>query len=161
MKALTRYVEWKAIPIAGLAGGTAYLLLMLALLPVTSGAQPVLMLRYFASLVMGQEVITQESAASLVVGILVHYVLSIFFALVIAIVVHRWGMLVGIVGGAVLGLSFYGINLYTMTLIFPWFFAMHGVLLAAAHVLYGAVAGGVYEIFDHYDEGLKPAGEVA
>jgi hypothetical protein len=71
--------------------------------------------------------------------------------LVIAIVVHRWGLIVGIVGGAILGLAIYGINLYAMTTFFTWFFALNNRVLLLSHILFGAVAGGVYELFDHYD----------
>jgi hypothetical protein len=38
-----------------------------------------------------------------------------------------------------------------MTLFFEWFFAINSVVLLLSHVLFGAVAGGVYELFDHYD----------
>ncbi|MFN8449032.1 MAG: hypothetical protein U0521_10670 [Anaerolineae bacterium] len=46
----------------------------------------------------------------IVVGVIVHYVLSFVFTLIITIVIHRWGLVVGIVGGALLGLALYGIN---------------------------------------------------
>ena len=29
--------------------------------------------------------------------------------------------------------------------------AINNVLLVASHVLFGAVAGGIYELYDHYD----------
>jgi hypothetical protein len=60
-------------------------------------------------------------------------------------------MVVGIVGGAILGVAIYGINLYTLTLLFPWFFAINSTVILLCHAIFGAVAGGVYEMFDHYD----------
>ena len=76
---------------------------------------------------------------------------SIICALVIAIVIHRWGLGVGIVGGAILGLAIYGINMYSLTYFFDWFFAIKSNVFLFSHVLFGATAGGVYELFDHYD----------
>jgi hypothetical protein len=86
-----------------------------------------------------------------VVGVIVHYALSILFALVIALVIHRGGLWFGIIGGAILGLAIYSINLYTMTVFFEWFFAIHNTALLISHIVFGAVAGGVYEMFDHFD----------
>lgn len=154
IQAIQRNVAWRAIPFAGLIAGTVFLLMMLVLSPLLLQIDPSITLRYFASLVMGTSALVSDNASFLLVGVLVHYILSIVFTLVIAVVVHKWGLGVGIIGGAILGLSFYGINLYTGTLIFEWFFAIDSPLLVISHIIFGAVAGGVYETLDHYDEPL-------
>ncbi len=148
---LRENVAWRAIPLAGLAGGTIFLLTLLLLSPAWLGIDDAVILYYFASLIMGTDVLLEHNGGVLLVGIVVHYMLSILFAFLIALVVHRWGMAIGIIGGAILGASLYGINLYTMTLFFPWFYAINSLLLLLGHVLYGAVVGGVYEAFDQYD----------
>jgi len=144
-------LAWRAVPFAGLVGGTAFLLTILGLSSLWLGVNGSVLVTYFASLLMGQDVLIDQGIGVLVVGVIVHYVLSLVFALIIAIVVHRWGLMVGILGGAILGLSLYGINLYTMTVWFPWFYAINSSLLLVGHVIYGAVTGGVYELLDHYD----------
>jgi hypothetical protein len=146
-------MAWRAVLIAGLVAGTAFLLTNVFLMPIVVQVDPLLSLRYFASLPLGRGVLTQTDNTTLiaVVGAIVHYLFSLLFALVIAIVVHRWGLIVGIAGGAILGLAIYGINLYTMTVFFTWFFALNNKVLLLSHVLFGAVAGGVYELFDRYD----------
>jgi hypothetical protein len=141
--------------VAGFAAGTVFLLINLLLTPLVYHIQAQVLLRYLASILLGGDVLTDPSPLIALVGILVHYVLSLFFTLVIAVVVHRWGLLVGIVGGAVLGLAFYGINLYTMTLFFPWFFAINGPVLVVSHLLFGATAGGIYETLDRFDLPLE------
>jgi hypothetical protein len=153
---MQKNMSWRAVLIAGLAAGTAFLVTNVVLLPLFVNVDPGLSLRYIASLVMGPGVLTQTDNPTLIaiVGTVIHYALSLLFALIVAIVVHRWGLLVGIVGGAVLGLALYGINLYTMTVFFTWFFALNNTVLLISHILFGAVAGGVYELFDHYDEGI-------
>jgi len=150
---IRRNMTWRAVPIAGLAAGTAFLLVTFIAMPLY-GAPSGLMLRYAAALVLGAGALTAEAAGPTVwaVGLVVHYALALAFALLVAVVVHRWGLLVGIVIGAVLGASLYAINLYAMTRFFEWFFAINSPALLIAHVIYGAVAGGVYELFDHYDE---------
>ncbi|HEX2619864.1 MAG TPA: hypothetical protein VHL11_06950 [Phototrophicaceae bacterium] len=164
MQDLQKHMTWKAIPFAGLAGGTVFLLVNLVLTPLLLQLDSLLILRYFASLVMGSAVLTDTtSTTAALVGVLVNYALSIVFALVIALVIHRWGLLVGIIGGAILGLCIYAIDLYTMTRFFEWFFAINSPVLLISHVLYGAVVGAVYESFDHYDvpvRGGPMSGEV-
>ncbi len=154
LQAIQQNVAWRAIPFAGLIAGTVFLIMMLVLSPLLLQINPSIILRYFASLVMGTSALVTDNTSFLLVGVLVHYGLSLIFTLIIAIVVHKWGLGVGIVGGAILGLSFYGINLYAGTLIFDWFFAIDSPLLVISHIVFGAVAGGVYETLDHYDEPL-------
>lgn len=151
MNSILRHVTWRAVLISGLVAGTLFLLADLVFAPIVTNVSAALTLRYFAALVLGSKVLTQTGTSILITGIIVHYVLSLVFALVIALVVHRWGLLVGIVGGAILGVAFYGINLYTVTLLFPWFFAINSTVILLCHAIFGAVAGGVYEMFDHYD----------
>lgn len=147
-------MSWRAVPIAGLIAGTVFLLVNVILTPVVLEVDSTLVLRYFGSLMLGENVILEDGADAIIVGVVLHYLLSILFTLVIAIVIHRWGLTIGIVGGSILSLSIYAINFYTLTIWFEWFFAINSDVLLLSHVLFGAVAGGVYELFDHYDESL-------
>ncbi len=151
LRSLRKNMTWRAIPIAGFAGGAIFLLIVLILTPLTLKVNGVLFLRYAASLLLGNKAVMDGGAGVVFVGAIIHFLLSVLFALVIAIVVHRWGLRVGIIGGALLGLAFYGINFYAVTLVFSWFFAINGPVLLFSHVLFGAVAGGVYESLDRYD----------
>ena len=144
-------ISWPAIPIASFAAGTVFLLVNIILTPIVLDADATLLLRYMGALLLGSDVLTQDGSNALVIGVLFHYLLSVLFTVVIAVVIHRWGLLVGFLGGAILGLALYGINLYTMTVFFEWFFAINSEVLLLCHVLFGATAGAVYELFDHYD----------
>jgi hypothetical protein len=151
MNSILRHVTWRAVLISGLVAGTLFLITDLIFAPLVTNVSGALTLRYFAALVLGSKVLTETGTGIFLTGIVVHYVLSLVFALVIALVVHRWGMVVGIVGGAIMGVAIYGINLYTVTVLFPWFFAINSPVILLCHAIFGAVAGGVYEMFDHYD----------
>jgi len=148
LKSIQKNVTWRAVLLAGIVAGIAFFVANLLLSTILT---PSLLLRYIASLVMGGDVLTNGNSTALIVGVIVHFALSFLFALVISIVIHRWGLLVGIIGGGILGLALYAINLYTLTLLFPWFFAINTSSLLISHVIFGAVAGGVYELFDHFD----------
>jgi len=144
-------IRWPAIPIAAFAAGSVFLLVNIILAPIVLDVEETLLLRYMGALLMGTDVLTGDASNALVVGVLLHYVLSALFTLVVAMVIHRWGLLVGIVGGGLMGLALYGINMYTMTVFFEWFFAVNSNVLLLCHVLFGVTAGAVYESLDHYD----------
>jgi hypothetical protein len=125
---------------------------MMALLMPTLGLDVGLFLRYNASLVLGGDAVTGTDAGTLILGLLVFVALAMIYTLLIAVIVHRWGLLVGIIGGALLGLCLYAINYFTLTLIFPWMYALNAPILVVGHIVFGAVAGGIYEALDRYDE---------
>ncbi|MEL6403811.1 MAG: hypothetical protein AAFR81_05570 [Chloroflexota bacterium] len=153
VKSIQENVVWRAIPIAGIVAGTAMLITLAILNPLLDGISSFFNIRYFASLIMGTDVLLEPTTMSLIVGLLVHYGLSILFTFIIGIVVHRWGIGVGIFGGGILGLAFYSINFFTMTVIFDWMVQIAGSSsLIMSHLVFGIVAGGVYELLDDYDQ---------
>ncbi len=89
-----------------------------------------------------------------ITAIALHYLLSILAALLIAFVVHRWGIIGGTIGGAILGAAIYLINMYTFTSFFPWVFSMDHEIFLTMHIIFGAATGALYEIMerDEYEE---------
>ncbi len=155
MDSLRRNVAWRAIPIAGLLAGTVFLIVNMTLTFLMFGVSPRLFLQYAASLVLGQNALTDTNLGVVVVGLVVHFAISLLLTFVISLVVHRWGLTVGIIGGAILGVCFWAINFYTMTLFVPWFFAINSVPIILSHLFFGAVAGGIYEQLDTFDLPVK------
>jgi hypothetical protein len=148
---MRQLVDWRAAIIAGIVAAIVFLLVqMVARAALTPGGFWV-PLRYIASIVMGESVLPPPASfalAPVLVGLLVHFILSIIYALILAFIIHRWGLAVGIVGGAIFGLGLYAINYYTFSYLFPWFFPIRSWIDIASHVLFGAVAGGVYELLE-------------
>jgi hypothetical protein len=148
---LRQVVDWSAAVWAGLIGGAAFLVVNLALTPILFGGNVWVSIRLLASIVMGTEVLAPPAtfdAGALAAALITHLALSVAFALLVAFVVHRWGLIIGIVGGATLGLFLYLINFYTLTYFFPQFFPMRGGAMFWGHLLYGALVGGLYEAFE-------------
>lgn len=145
---LRQVVDWRAAVWAGVIAGIVFLITnLLAAAVVEDNAD--ITFRLIASIVMGREVLlTPPNAGVIITALIIHFVLSILFALLIAIVIHRWGLIIGVVGGAILGLALYVINFYTLNALFPWFYAATGWVMALSHLIYGATAGGVYEALE-------------
>ncbi|MEL6307772.1 MAG: hypothetical protein AAFQ52_06495, partial [Chloroflexota bacterium] len=77
VKSIQENVVWRAIPIAGIVAGTAMLITLAILNPLLDGISSFFNIRYFASLIMGTDVLLEPTTMSLIVGLLVHYGLSI------------------------------------------------------------------------------------
>lgn len=143
-------VDWSAAYWAGLVAGLAFLSMYLLVAPLVMGSTLTTFLTYVASLLWGVDVVSQDNLdpASTILAIVLHLIFSFVFALLIVIVIHRWGMVVGIALGAVLGLVVYAITILPMSYLFPWFVDLNNWFLVLTHAVFGAVAGGVYEFLE-------------
>jgi hypothetical protein len=78
---------------------------------------------------MGPETVASTTtfhAGALVAALFNHFAFCVAFALLVAWVVHRWDLVFGIVGGALMGLLLNLINFNTLSCLFPQFFPMRG-----------------------------------
>jgi hypothetical protein len=147
---MKQLVDWSAAVWAGLISGIVFLLANMILTAVYLGS-PWVIVRLLSSIILGPGVLPPPatfSVSTFLVSLAVHLPLSIGFACLIAVVLHRWGLFVGIFGGAVFGLALYFINFYTFSFFFPWFFPMRSWMMAVSHLLFGALAGGIYEALE-------------
>jgi len=147
---LRHVMDWRAALWAGLIAGAAFLVSNMLLTEIFLGS-PWVAVRLTASVLLGPDVLPPPATfdgRALAVAILVHFPLSVLFACLVALILHRWGMVAGLFGGAACGLALYAIHFYTLSFLFPWFYPMRGWLMAASHALFGAVAGVVYEALE-------------
>lgn len=148
---LRQVVDWRAAFIAGIVGGAVFLLLNLVLVPAVFGGNAWIVIRYLASILMGESILPPPAtfdATATVVALVLHFGLSLVFALILAVITHRWGLIAGIIVGALYGFALYFINMYTFTFFFEWFFVMNSWVFLLTHVIFGAVSGGVYEALE-------------
>lgn len=144
-------VDWRAAVIGALAGAVTFLLVIAVVLPFTTGGSLWSFFRYLASILLGDGILPPPAGFDLgavIAGLLVHLILSLLYGAILAVVIHRWGLVVGLVGGALFGIAIYAINIFTFTLLFEWFYLLRSWPILLAHVLFGAVAGFVYELLE-------------
>lgn len=147
---LRQLVDWRAAAWAGLASGVFSLVVNSILTGLTLGS-PWLFTQMAAGILLGGAVLEGAATptfATVLAGLLVHLALSLAFAALLAFIIHRWGMAVGVLGGAAFGLALYAINIYTLSAFFPWFYGLRNWMMLASHVVYGALAGGLYELWE-------------
>lgn len=147
---LRQVVDWRAAAWAGLASGVFSLVVNSVLTASTLGS-PWLFVRMAAGILLGESVLEEgpnPTLGTLLAGVLVHLALSLAFAALLAFIIHRWGMAVGVLGGAVFGLALYGINIFGLSILFPWFYGLRNWMMLVSHVVFGALAGGLYELWE-------------
>ncbi len=135
----------------GVIAGTAFLLLQMAMAIWMFGSSPWVVFRWTGAIVLGESVLPPPAGFNLIiviVGLVIHYAMAIGSSLLLAFIIHRWGLIVGIVGGALFGLALYAVNYYTLTLFFPWFFLIRNWIMVVGHIMFGALAGGIYEALE-------------
>lgn len=150
--------DFKAALCASLAAGTVSLLLLLFAVPFFTGGNAGMMLRFLASAVLGREVLPPPDAFDagiLAAALAFHFAVTAGYTFLISFIIHRWGLITGILLGGTLGLCFYGINFFLFTLWLPWLFSLNHWSVALVHVIFGITAGGVYELLDEDVPGPK------
>ncbi len=149
--ALRQVVDWGAVFWAGLLAGVVFLGINWLLLPQFVGGNPWMMMRLFGAMVLGDDVLPPPATfdgPALVAALGIHFAAAFAATALIALIVHRFGMFVGFVGGGLIGLALYGINIYTLTYFFPHMFVLKGTPFLLSHVAFGALAGGLYEAYE-------------
>ncbi len=144
-------VDWSAALWAGIISGTVFYLLNIFLVPFVNGGNSWTIIRYLASPVLGESILPPPAIfdiQALIVSIICTLVLAVIFTVIVSYVLHRGGLILGIFGGALFGLALYFINFNTLTLLVPWLYALSSPVMMVTHIIFGILAGGLYEAFE-------------
>ena len=103
-----------------------------------------------AAMVMGSAVLAQPATPqwnTLLVAALIHFALSVAYALILAHLLNNMRATPALFTGALYGMLIYGVNLYGMTLFFPWFAVSRDWVTLLAHIVFGVALAGGYRLF--------------
>ena len=144
-------MDWKAAVLAGLIAGAVFLVVLLIAYPLATGGTPWTIFRFIGAMILGEAVLpppTSFDAGIVITAVIVHFTLAVLYTLVLAFILHRWRLLVSVIGGALFGLALYLINFFTFTFFFAWFYPARAWPFSLVHILFGALAGGIYELLE-------------
>lgn len=105
--------------------------------------------RLTAAIVMGPSVLPPPSTFDMKVMIVatgIHTGLSVAYSLILVFAIHRLPMREALLAGLVFGLILYVVNMYGVTVMFPWFSEVRDWITVAAHVVFGISVAAVYII---------------
>lgn len=97
--------------------------------------------RLTAALIMGVAVLPPPSTVHwniLLVATLIHFGLSVIYAIIPALLACRLSAIQALAGGILYGLAIYAINLYGFTALFPWFAVSRDWVTMLTHAIFGA-----------------------
>lgn len=144
-----RQVDWKAVVWAGLIAGAVFLAVEMLMVWLLQGQSPWGPPRMMAAMLMGKEILPPPADFSLpatAVAMMIHFPLSLVYAVILGWAVRRLDMTAAVLAGAAFGLvAVYLVNFYLVApVLFPWFVEARNWLSAVAHIVFGAVLGGTY-----------------
>ncbi len=134
---------------AGLIAGLVFLVMEMVLVATIGGGSPWGPPRMMAAIGMGNGVLPPPptfDAGIVIVGIIIHFVLSVVLALIFAQIASRVSLshtMLAVVG-AIFGLVVYVVNFYGFTAIFPWFEMARNGITIASHIVFGLVLAFTY-----------------
>lgn len=147
-----RATDWTAAAVSGFAAGAVLMVLDLFWSAFFTPDGPWRTSHMIAPIFTGADSVRTSgyefSLGVVAVALTVHYVLGIFFGLVMAALLVQLqldsspGM--ALVAGATLGCGLYLINFELLAGFFPWLVALRGADTLAAHVVFGVVAALLY-----------------
>jgi len=148
---MTPHVQLRAAIGAGIAAGILATVVEVALWLALTDALPEILYRdarFAAAIVMGSSALSPADSrvSIMLVATLVHFALSIVYAVIVARLTARLRMHTALLAGGVFGLALFIVNLYGFTALFPWFAASRDGITLAAHVAFGVVAAGAYRV---------------
>lgn len=141
-------IDWSAAVWAGIVSGAVFMVLEMMMVPLFMGGTPWAPPRMIAAIAMGEGVLPPPATFDLtilMVAMVVHFLLSVVFALVLALLIARIGFGAALAVGAAYGFALYLINFYGMTAIFPWFAMARNWVSIFAHVVFGLIAAWWYK----------------
>ena len=153
-----RMPDWRAAAIAGCAAGAVFLVLEF-LGMWFAGQSPWGAPRMIAAIAVGSGVLTQPptfEVGIVLVALAVHFVLSVIFTLVLAVIIAPFNFDSGIgmvsLAGAVFGATVYLVNFYGMSQVFPWVADARSWVSFMSHIVFGLVAADTYLRLERKEE---------
>jgi len=147
--------------LAGIVAGTAATAAEILLWWTTGAPLPDTLVRdarLAAAIVMSERALAATPPfewSVMTAATVVHFGLSIVYAIALAGIIGRLGVAAAIATGAAFGALLYVINMYGFTFVFPWFLATRDWITFSAHLVFGATAGGVYAVLRRRSTGER------
>lgn len=144
-------IDWSSAVKAGLLAGLIFLILEMMLVPLFLGGSSWGPPRMIGAIVMGKDVLPMPggppptfSAPVVLAAMVVHFVLSVVFTMILAFIVGRMSLGSALLTGAVFGFALYLLNFYVLTGIFPWFAMARNWVSVFSHISFGIAAAWSY-----------------
>ena len=137
---------------SGLLAGLLFLILEMIMVPLFAGGSPWGPPRMIAGILLGSEVVPPPANFQfgiVLAALVVHFILSVIYALIIAAIVHRKSTGTAMLIGTIIGIVIYLVNFYGFTYFFPWFANARNWITVVTHIVFGLASAGIYVGLEH------------
>ena len=143
-----RTIDWSAAIWSAIIAGVVFMMLEMIMVPLFGGDSPWAPPRMIAAIGMGSDVLPPPATFDLtvmMVAIVIHLILAVVYAVILAFVINRQQMGMAILSCAIFGLALYFINFYGFTAVFPWFAMARNLISIFAYLLFVLVLAWSYK----------------
>lgn len=144
----TGTIDWSAAIWAGVIAGLIFMVLEMMMAPMFAGAPSIWAPpRMIGAIALGQDALPPPASFDFgifMTAMVLHFILSILYAIVLAWIIARFDLGVALLIGAVYGLMLYLVNFYIFTAVFPWFANARNWVSVFVHILFGVLAAWGY-----------------
>ena len=141
-------LDFKRSIYAGIAAGIIFIILEMILVPLFLDASPWETVRMIAAIILGPDILRQETTSFdigvIMVGILLHLFLSVIYTIIIVLIISDIKLSMALLIGAAIGIAIYLVNFFIFTGWFPWFAAARYWISALSHIVFGLSAVWIY-----------------
>lgn len=147
-------LDWKAAIGSGIIAGIVFMMVEMIMLPLFLGGSPWGPPRMMAAMVLGSGVLPPPATFDLgilMMAMMVHFPLSIIYAIGFGWILGGIKKLPLIAVGAAFGLAIYLVNFYIFTEVWPWFEMARNWVSIFAHIVFGVVLAWSYKAIAQHD----------
>lgn len=142
-----RVTRWTKGGFVGLIAGALFLMVEMLLLELFKQADIWTPVRLSASITLGNRAVAIAAPLTtdiVFVGLLMHFILSIWYAVVLGLLIRKLKPGMATLAGAVFGVLLYVFHFYGLVAIYPWVANARGWIVVVAHLVFGMSAGWIY-----------------
>jgi hypothetical protein len=155
-----RITRWGKGAFAGLIAGALFITLEMALLELFGKGNIWDPVRLSASIALGNRAVATSTPFTFdifFVGIMIHFIMSILYAVILGMVIHKLKPPVATLVGAGFGLLIYLFHFYGLESFYPWVAGWRNWIVIVAHLVFGASAAWIYSHL-HVRQLMREAG---
>jgi len=155
-----RITRWGKGAFAGLIAGALMITVEMFLMEALGQGNIWDPVRLSASITLGNRAVSTSTPFTFdifFVGMLMHFVLSIWYAVVLGMLIRRRKPVTAMLMGAGFGLLMYWFHFYGLTAFYPWVANWRNWIVVVAHLIFGISAAWVYSHL-HVRQLMREAG---
>ena len=155
-----RITRWGKGAVAGLIAGALFITVEMFLMEAFGRGNIWDPLRLSASITLGDRAVATSTPFTFdifFVGMLMHFVLSVWYAVVLGMLIRKLKPVTAMLVGAGFGLLMYLFHFYALTAFYPWVANWRNWIVVVTHLLFGMSAAWVYSHL-HMRQLMREAG---